>query len=190
MQDLRNKLNEIIQILEDSKKLMNDSYRMLMADSSEKFSLINRNKFLTRVRDSFWKLAVIELTKLYGSRNDCFRLDMLIDQMILNYENAEWSTNISKADLETLQTTLNNNEILIRKEKLKEIRDQHYAHKDQNPDHNIHDIKFYYIDLDELIRAAELIISELMLKIFGLSSSFNTYDGEDVDNFLNTHLKK
>lgn len=190
MQDLRNKLNKIIQILEDSKKLMNDSYRMLMAESSEKFILISRNKFLTRVRNSFWKLAVIELTKLYGSRNDYFRLDMLIDQMIFNYKNAEWSTKISKADLEILQTTLSNNEILLRKEKLKEIRNQHYAHKDQNPDHNIHDIEFYYIDFAYLIRAAELIIDELMLKIFELSTSFNTYDGEDADNFLNTLLKK
>lgn len=189
-QDLKEKLIYIVEIILDVKKLVNDSYRMLMADSSEKFTLISRDSFLTRVRNSFEKLAVIELTKLYGSKSDNYRLDALLNDLLSNYKNSEWTHSISKVDLDDLLSHLNDDEMHSRKVKLKELRDQHYAHRDQNPKNNVHDIRFYYSDFAYLLRVAELIIDELMQKIFELPSSFKIYEGEDADNFLNSYLNK
>ena len=160
-----------------------------MTDSSEKFSLISKDNFLTRVRDSFWKLAIIESTKLYGSRNDQYRIELVIDQMLFNHKYAEWKTKIPKIDLKKFQNHLNSNDVQTNMKKLKEIRNQYYAHKDENPDHNIYEIKFYYIDFAFLLRTAELIISELMIKIFEPSFTFSPYDGIDVDSFLNNYME-
>ena len=126
--ELKEKLIVIVQIILDAKELMNDSYKMLMADLLKKFSLITRNKFLNRVRISFWKLAIIELTKLFGSRMDDFRLDELINEMLVNYNSGEWAANISLDELKALQNYLNNEEVKIRTDKLRKIRNQHYAH--------------------------------------------------------------
>ena len=187
--DLKEKLTLTIQIILDAKELMNDSYKMLMVDSSEKFSLIKRNKFLNRVRTSFWKLAIIELTKLYGSSMDHFRLDELINEMIVNYCSAEWATNISTDELKILQDYLNSDEIKVRTEKLRNMRNQHYAHTDKAPKNNIHDIKFYFLDFAFLLRNAELIVEELMSKIFDSQKIFLPYEGEDVDMFLNSYIE-
>ena len=48
---IENKIDKIIIIINEAKFLMNDSYKMLMTDTSAKHVIINRNKFLTRVKE-------------------------------------------------------------------------------------------------------------------------------------------
>lgn len=187
--ELKDKLDKIIEIISDAKVLVNDSYFMLVTDTSEKFTLVSRDKFLRRVQLSFWKLAIIELTKLFGSKKDDFRLDSLINQMINNFNNSEWSAYISKDDLNKLKALLDSSETGIKKKNLREIRDEHYAHTDITPSNHIDAIKFFYDDFKYLMNRAEYIVNELMNKVFDDSAKFVTYNGEDVNNFLKQHLE-
>ncbi|MBW8050091.1 MAG: hypothetical protein FVQ77_07090 [Cytophagales bacterium] len=187
--ELKDKLDKIIEIMSDAKVLVTDSYFMLVTDTSEKFTLVSRDKFLRRVQSSLWKLAIIELTKLFGSKKDNLRLDFLISQMINNFKNSEWSAYISKEDLNKLKALLDSSETAIKKKNLREIRDEHYAHTDITPSNHIDAVKFFYDDFKYLINLAEYIVNALMNKVFDVSVKFVTYNGEDVNNFLKQHLE-
>ena len=95
---IENKIDKIIIIINEAKFLMNDSYKMLMTDTSAKHVIINRNKFLTRVKESFWKLAVIELAKIYDSKNDKFRLEHFLNTLIENHKKGEYKLLTSKKE--------------------------------------------------------------------------------------------
>ncbi|HPN18652.1 MAG TPA: hypothetical protein PK546_03865 [Chitinophagales bacterium] len=185
---IENKIDKIIIIINEAKFLMNDSYKMLMTDTSAKHVIINRNKFLTRVRESFWKLAVIELAKIYDSKNDKFRLEHFLNTLIENHKKGEYKLLISKKELNSLLSFLQKEDVLEKVEKLKEVRDKHYAHTDENAK-SLHEIKFYFTDFVFLLRTAELIIESINNKLFNKQRSFKSYFGDEADEFLNLFIE-
>jgi|JI10StandDraft_1071094.scaffolds.fasta_scaffold429080_4 hypothetical protein len=185
---IEKKIDKIIIIINEAKFLMNDSYKMLMTDTSAKHVIINRNKFLTRVRESFWKLAVIELAKIYGSKNDKFRLEHFLNTLIENHKKGEYKLLISKKELNSLLSFLQKEDVLEKVEKLKEVRDKHYAHTDENAK-SLHEIKFYFTDFVFLLRTAELIIESINNKLFNKQRSFKSYFGDEADEFLNLFIE-
>ena len=60
---------------------------------------------------------------------------------------------------------------------------------DKAPKDNLYEIKFYFLDYAFLLRNAELIVEELMTKIFNSSKIFLPYAGEDVEMFLNSYIE-
>jgi hypothetical protein len=185
---IENKIDKIIIIINEAKFLMNDSYKMLMTDTSAKHVIINRNKFLTRVKESFWKLAVIELAKIYDSKNDKFRLEHFLNTLIENHKKGEYKLLISKKELNSLLSFLQKEDVLEKVEKLKEVRDKHYAHTDENAK-SLHEIKFYFTDFVFLLRTAELIIESINNKLFNKQRSFKSYFGDEADEFLNLFIE-
>ena len=185
---IENKIDKIIIIINEAKFLMNDSYKMLMTDTSAKHVIINRNKFLTRVKESFWKLAVIELAKIYDSKNDKFRLEHFLNTLIENHKKGEYKLLISIKELNSLLSFLQKEDVLEKVEKLKEVRDKHYAHTDENAK-SLHEIKFYFTDFVFLLRTAELIIESINNKLFNKQRSFKSYFGDEADEFLNLFIE-
>jgi len=185
---IEKKIDKIIIIINEAKFLMNDSYKMLMTDTSAKHVIINRNKFLTRVKESFWKLAVIELAKIYDSKNDKFRLEHFLNTLIENHKKGEYKLLISKKELNSLLSFLQKEDVLEKVEKLKEVRDKHYAHTDENAK-SLHEIKFYFTDFVFLLRTAELIIESINNKLFNKQRSFKSYFGDEADEFLNLFIE-
>ena len=177
---IENKIDKIIIIINEAKFLMNDSYKMLMTDTSAKHVIINRNKFLTRVKESFWKL--------YDSKNDKFRLEHFLNTLIENHKKGEYKLLISKKELNSLLSFLQKEDVLEKVEKLKEVRDKHYAHTDENAK-SLHEIKFYFTDFVFLLRTAELIIESINNKLFNKQRSFKSYFGDEADEFLNLFIE-
>ncbi|MEO8234213.1 MAG: hypothetical protein ABI549_02260 [Flavobacterium sp.] len=88
--------------------------------------------------------------------NDCRKLMYDSRKMLLNHEDAEWRNLISKSELISFQSILSRDEIILNKEKLKELRYQHYVHKDEAPKSNIFNIRFYF---ENLLKITESIIA-------------------------------
>lgn len=182
-------IERITDIINNAKILMNDSYKMLITDSSIKFSLVNRNKFLSLSRDSFWKLGIIELAKLYGSRNDHFRLEFFLKDLIGNYNDANWRDKMELSELNSLLSNCLIQEVRNKTEKLKELRDQHYAHTDKIPSNHLTKVQFYFTDFIFLLELAEKIVEILSTKLLNKTQIFKQYGGENVDAFLNDYIE-
>ena len=109
--DIENKIIRINNILINSRKLAFDSYVMLNVDSSAKHELIFRNKFLMRTRENLWKLSIIELTKIIGSKKEDYQIVKILNFLLNNYKNLDWKTKINKSELIEMQDRISNNEI-------------------------------------------------------------------------------
>ena len=175
-------------ILIFSRQLIYDSYNMLMTNKNEKFTIISRDKFLNRVRDSFRILATIELSKLFGTKNISFSIVCLIKILEENYEQSDWRFMISLDELKQIKFELNSENTQKQIKNLKEIRDQHYAHSDKTPENNIYDITLYYEDYFSIINKSELILQTLFNKLLDKSISPSIYKGDDSDIFFEKYL--
>ncbi len=183
--DIEKHFDKISEILIDCRKLTYDSYYMCVTKTNTKHIIISREKFLKRVRESFWTLAIIELTKLYSknNRNDHFSIPFLIKKLL----NSSFSELISSDKLKELEINFTIPNIKTRIDKLKELRNQHFAHTDIDPDNNIYDIEFYFDDSIFLIEKAEKIIEFLSLKILSKPIVFSKYEGEEMESFFDKH---
>lgn len=188
--EIETDLEKISDILRVARKLAFDCHSMLLSDNVT-FSIISRDKFLTRVRDSFWELAIIELSKLYGQnkRNDQCSLFVLLKYLEENRLNSEWRDKISTDEINRLLYDLNSDATKIRIDKLFDLRNQHYAHTDKTPKKNKYDIQFYFEDCFFLIELAEGIIKYLSDKILNKSIQFQKYTGENTTEFFQNHLE-
>lgn len=187
--DIENKIIRINNILINSRKLAFDSYVMLNVDSSAKHELIFRNKFLMRTRENLWKLSIIELTKIIGSKKEDYQIVKILNFLLNNYKNLDWKTKINKSELIEMQDRISNNEIKKKIEKVIEIRNQHYAHKDAKPTNNIFDIEFYYEDFEFILETAENIMERLTQSMMNENFVFDTYTGEEANNFFDEILE-
>ncbi|HWY38192.1 MAG TPA: hypothetical protein VNY73_06505 [Bacteroidia bacterium] len=163
---------------------------MLVTKTREKFTTIHREKFLKRVRESFWKLAIIELTKLYSdnSKSDHYSIIVLLKNLRRHHSSSGWKDKITAQELKEISASFKTQDIKDRIEKLIELRNQHYAHTDKKPDNNIYDVKFFLEDGVFLIEKAENTIKTLADKI-GHPIVFANYRGEQMDEFIDKYME-
>lgn len=188
--DIQEDIIMIAEILISCRELTYDSYYMLLTDTSEKTTVIFQDKFLVRVRESFWKLAIIELTKIYGDNadNDHYSVPILISNLKRRHASSAWKNKITSDELRLIHKSLKALEIKNQIKKLLELRNQHYAHTDKSPKNNIYDVKFYFDDCISLIKNAENIILKLSV-VFDCKIEFPNYTGEHMNEFLDRHIE-
>ena len=189
-QEIKKDLDRIADILSYSRHLVVDSYHMLHTETSEKFSTISRNKFLVRVRDSFWKLGVIELAKIYGKspESDHYSLPLLISALRKQHKFSDWNAKISSDELKNLKHSIGTNQIKESIRKLLIVRNKHYAHTDKDHLGCFHDIKFHVENCFGLIEVAETIIETLSEK-FSLQIKLPDYQGEQMNDFIDNFME-
>ena len=183
--EVKIKLEKTISILNEAKVLERDSYRMIMTDSSEKFTIVDNNVFLKSIRISLWKLSIIELHKLYGGRNDDFRISELLKNISTVEKKSKWFDLITEVEIENMKEKIQSPETIKNIENLKEIRNQYYAHTDKNPKKNIYNIKYYHDSSYYLIQMADNILEKLMIKLVDKNYKILKYEGENATDFLN-----
>lgn len=183
--EIKIKLNKTISILNDSKILERDSYKIITTDSSEKFTIIDNNDFLKNITLSLWKLSIIELHKLFGGKNDNFKISKLLTDILETQEKSEWCDLITKIELENLQKKMESLETIKNIENLKYIRDKYYAHSDENPKKSIYEIKYFHESSNYLIQLADNILEQLMVKLIDKNYKISKYNGENAINFIN-----
>jgi hypothetical protein len=184
--EIKIRLDKTISILNDSKILERDSYKMIMTDNSEEFTIVDDNEFLKNVRISLWKLSIIELHKLYAenSNNNHYRIVSLLEEISRQRKKSEWCDCITKSEINKMFLDIQSPETTKNIENLKDIRNQHYAHTDKKPKKNIHDIKYYHDSSNYLIQLADNILEQLMIKLIDKNFKILKYEGENATNFL------
>ena len=104
------------------------------------------------------------------------------------YEQSEWKFNISLDQLKQIGLELNLKDTTNQITNLKEIRDQHYAHSDKNPNNKLYNIILYYENYFSLIYKLELILQILFNKLLDKDVKPSIYKGDDADMFFEKYL--
>jgi len=160
LKEIEQEITLITEIYFSAKENFNYSYYFNHPSSTEELAFVNKDSHIKYIRHSLWRIAIIELAKLFSTRNSTDKLNLLhflskfksdahygnleIDQLKL----AEWETVIYSA-----QKVIDN---------ILKLRDKIYAHTVREKEH-LNEIEFYFKDLHDLFDLIKNIIVEVNL---------------------------
>jgi len=177
-------IDTMLDITSKAKQYAYDSFNLIMLDSSVKDMIVRHDKFLNKTRSAFWTLAIIETHKLFGGGYDYFRFENLFKLLRSNYPNSEWKHNISLDEITHIESIFSSNEMKSKIKELKELRNQHYAHLDQDPNNHIMNIRLFYKDLEELFAISEKVCINLKEKLFNTQCSKVMLDKNSINQLI------
>ena len=164
--ELQKHLEWTFDIIITAQQYLFDSRTILLLDTDEEDHIISPNKFMTRAYEAFWYLSVIDAHKLFGGKNDDYRIQKLINYLRDTHRNSEWKDRISLKEINSLESKLKEPEVVTKTELLNELRNQHYAHKQKSPNRYSTQIELYFEGVDFLLTVAENVCDEVNKKVF------------------------
>lgn len=174
--DLKKNADKCFIILSKIIQLYHDSNYMIRPGEQGAFLVVNRNKFLSRVRVSLWILAVIELSKLC-QKQESFSIPKLLNKMFNDFTNAEWNNKISKEEICNLQKEFETPIIEEKIKNLKTVRDKLYAHLDPEYSNlNDYDGLFFSEDLELLLEVSTKSLKTIYSKVLDTEILIEPYD--------------
>jgi len=141
--------------------------------------------FFERIIHSISVSLILDLCILFNKKEK-FSLDRLCNKIMQDYTKSELNTFLSLDDFSLLCRPLKADRINLIFNKIKNTRDEYYAHLDRTRT-PFDLIKVNSKEINELISVAELFLKQLELTYFGKDVKFDLSDGELGYKFI-THL--
>jgi len=123
--------------------------------------------FINKTMYSFWVISVLEMYKLYGGRSDKFKMKTLLDKLLSNYQNSEWSETLKEEEILEWKGKLTSEEYDNIAEKVRTLRNKFYGHKDKDFTENIWDVGPTIDEYEKLMDFTKEIIISIQQKVLG-----------------------
>ena len=188
--ELKKYLERTLDIIRTAKQYVYDSQCILLLDTAEKDEVIRPNKFMYRTYVALWTLAIIDTHKLFGGRNDDSRLQKLIYYLMDAYRNSDWREDITLEEIKILEAKLADPKVVAAAELLKELRSQHYAHKQRTPKRHETEVGLDFKGADFLLNVAEGLCDTINEKLFDNRVAKHKIDKESVNMTIEHLVKK
>jgi AbiU2 len=176
---LRIQVAQIAEIFLTAKENFNYCYYLHNPSTPEESEYLKVDRNLNFIRHSLWRMSVIELVKLYSSKeNDKFNLQKILNRLSPGGDYAELG--IDYFDIVRWESRLLGKEIAI--SNIVTLRDKIYAHTDPNKN-DYKQLEVYFYDIEELLEIAATIIKDIYLKVFQTTINLKTptFDRTDFD---------
>jgi hypothetical protein len=176
---LQDQLWRITEIYLNAKENFNYCYYLHRPDTKEEAEYIAIDRSLLFIRHSLWRLTIIELSKLYSSKeNDKFNLHKLVNRF--SEEGFCSKLGIDFSDVLIWESQIISKGVAI--ENVNTLRDKIYAHTDPNKD-SYKTIDLFFHDIETLLEIAASIIKDINLKVFAITADLKTptFDRKDFD---------
>lgn len=176
LSELRHELDEITRIFLSAKYYEQD-FNYLGALKT-KYPNVYKTYyfFFERIFHAITVAMILELNKLFDNREK-YSFIKLKYKLTNNYKNSEIKEYLTKSEIDSIFSSLDNEDIENIMQKVKSTRDKYYAHFDRNRT-SFNSIKMNSTVTTKLISIAENILQSLELKIFKKTVNYNLTKGE------------
>lgn len=166
-----NKMQETYKLLVGLELLKSD-IQHLSNKEKEYFGIaINKSKFLYRTYFNSVKLLVIDIHKILNPKEH-FSLKKTINFAKSNINKIDWNIKPTQEDLNIIECQID--ELIEDKlKKVKDLRNNHYAHLDKNKDTVKYDLRL--IDMYDVIEKSEIIYKKISLLLNNTEAIFNIW---------------
>ena len=127
--DILNSLNTTIEILNGCIVIQED-IKYIGNLNSFQTKIIDESGFLLRQIDNEWRILIIDLHKLFCDKEN-YSIVKLLNVLLQEYKTIVWVDDISKQDMITYKTSLEEDNYLQAIKKLKILRSKFVAHLDK-----------------------------------------------------------
>lgn len=168
--EFKDEIEKIWDILIYAKDNFEYCHYLYNTETKEEAEYIKHSNDFKFIREMLWRMAVIELAKLYSSKkNEHFRLDKFINKLKGDQYFGDMGIDKLKIAYWELQISQNKETIDV----LIDLRDKLYAHTDRNGISNSKD-SIPFRDVNELIVLAKSIIQDIMETVFDTYADFDS----------------
>lgn len=186
---LESELESILHIHFDAKYYFKDVQYLCNPETLEERSVSIQNIFIDRLKSAYWRLGIIEIAKLFLEKNNQhYNLIGFLKKLISNYDDLSWIKELPKNKIQHWLACLNNEEILIIREKISVQRDKYFAHTDRNPSKSIIDNQLTLPEINNLLEITEEIIFNLKLHCLNVHSDMEIDELEKAGSVLEAFI--
>ncbi|MDP2385195.1 MAG: hypothetical protein Q8M29_02375 [Bacteroidota bacterium] len=180
LEELKRQQQQIIQIILDANQDITDIEAIVdsLENTDEVFEY-RYNGVFDRVLGGLWNHLVLQVCIL-SDKTEHYSIPKLLNKMVENYKTAEWGGKVNKNELNEYLDLLNATEFVNEIERIKGVRDKHYAHLDRNREN-------YSLSIEEIkkvIGEYEKVMNELSVKTFGTQHGFKRVTYAKYENII------
>jgi len=183
--ELKSEISEIMKIFLPAKYYALDFQFICQLKYNNPVVYRTYQYFFERIIHSISVSLILDLCILFNNKEK-FSLDRLCNKIMQDYNKSELNTYLSLDDFNLLCRPLKADRINLIFNKIKNTRDEYYAHLDRTRT-PFDLIKVSGKEINELISVAEQFLKQLELTYFGNDVKFDLSDGELGYKFV-THL--
>lgn len=162
-EEIKDEIWEIWQILLLAKECYSYSFYLHKPDTREELQYLNHSRDFQFIRHVMWKMAVIELSKLFknSAKSDRYNIVHFINKLKRNGYFGKLG--ISESKIDEWEKLINKNDETI--SKILNLRDKVYSHTDTNKEkHSKTDLSFE--KTEKLLKIIEAVIQEIYDTVF------------------------
>lgn len=172
--DLFSELKNIKEIYMNVRILYDDCKYLMRPKTTEELDIIKDYIVFQSFVYSMWRLSIVELCKLFGKKNDDFRIELFLENILKDYENLTYKDKISKNQLEGwLYYLRNDTDLKSLIKKIQTLRDKFIAHSDRSPEKSLYNLAPSIIEFKNLFDFIENVIKYFESKINGRTIGFD-----------------
>jgi hypothetical protein len=165
LSDLKNEIDQMISIVYSAKTYFNDNVYLLNPDTNEEKIVAENDLFIRRARYALGAMSIIQINKLFGSDNDDFSINKLLNNLLNNHRNSEWKDKISIDLIRDWKSRLNENSMIESIAKVNGLRNQYFAHSDRNPE-AIEKLLVQSEEMESLLSFCDEILFKISVDVF------------------------
>ena len=156
-------------------RILNDNCKYLKnPDTPKEFEIRYEYTVFQGIIYAMDRMVIIELCKLYGRRNDNYRIELFLKNVLNNFDSSEYACKISKQQIEDWQNALSSDLNLINLIlKIQTLRDKYIAHKDRSPTEPINSFAPTMVEFQYLFDFVEKVIQYFEKHINNISPTFD-----------------
>jgi hypothetical protein len=169
--ELENEISNIWEIFINANECFHYSFYLHKPDTQDEFDYLNKSNDLQYIRHVMWRMAIIELSKLFsGSKTrDRYNIQHLIGK--LKKDGNFGNIGISDETLNKWETEIEKNKEIINSILI--LRDKIYAHTDSDKTKYLNtDLSFKQIEF--LLKIVEVIIRDIHSSVFDAYADVET----------------
>ena len=189
--DLKEKINEKVRQIEEILTRSDTCFRyckyLNKPEDPRENSILNKYRVLDYARVSFVIILILDLCKLFIDREK-YSLRRILNIVIEDYNKIKFSQEINRDELELLRDNLSLPQTKEIVNKLRSLRDNHYAHLDSTRP-ELNDIMPTFDEFNYLITQAGKILALLDQKLNNHSVTRFVDNMDKADNILKQLLK-
>jgi hypothetical protein len=174
LEDLKIEIDSISDILIRANLFYNDSRYFSNPTSESERETKKAFKYLNQIHYSTWILTVLEFCKLFDNReSQQFNILKFLKKLNSSLQKLNIQNKVDSKDIKKWEYKLNSDNVQETIEKLKNLRDQYYAHRDRNPKYTVSDLIPDNESLDNLLNIGKEIVFEIYNKVFEIHQLFD-----------------
>jgi len=176
-----------------SAQLAFDDYKYLRNPDTEiERAVVEHDPYIQRSTYIQGVFCVLQLSKIFGGKNDDFSLRKLLNKLLNEHRGSPWSDKLALTTIKEWIAELEADPIAQSAKRLSDMRDKHFAHSDRNAPPIEDLITSFWTDAPILLAFADRVVGHISLEVceqYYYTYGPSTAQASDILKRLTIHLQ-